>query len=875
MFKSLTNVFSRLKKRTDESSSRALTEQLQDEIKRRAEVERELLREREETQLILDSIPSLIFLKNTENGIRRINRAAENSIGRKRCDVEGRHSREIFPEMADKYHTDDLQVIESDTAKLGYVQQIKDRWVRTDKIPFRGESGSVSGILVVATDITAEKNAEEMIQLAFDATPTGLMTVDQHQQIVTANSSVAEIFGYEPGELVGKPIETLIPERFRAAHGSHFQQFANAPSHRAMGVGRELAGLRSNGDEFPIEISIRPIQTASGPHVLASVVDVSERNAREAKLTRYAELVEKTSQMARVGGWEVDVATQQVTWSDEVCRIHDVAIGYHPEINEAINFYSDEAKPLIVAAIEVAQTELRGWDLELQLVTATGKRKWVRAIGEPRVVDGAVVALTGTFQDINSRKRTEQALQLTQATVDQALDAIMFFREDGSIQYANDQASTFLRYSAEELASVTAAQIDTRHAGEAWNKHWDAVEAAGDLIENSEHTRSDGTTYECEIRCSYRKIDGQELLVYIVHDTTAANRERALRDTLFEGTVTGHMMFNQNGVIECNAALVSMFRVATKADLIGRDPTDFLPEFQPNGHRSLDMREKTIEEVFRTGQARLDWNYRREDGTEFPAEVTVRVVNLESGPAILVDIYDITERHQAETAIRRSNEDLTQFAYVASHDLQAPLRGVAGFAEFLQADYAEALDETANGYIKHIVAGCDRMSQLIQDLLEFSRVGRTTAEFKPSDLNQVLDDVLDTLSTEIGEADISIKRNSLPTCNVDAGQITRVFENLIGNAIKYRGDEKPEVRIQATPTPDAWQIEISDNGIGIEQKHQTKVFDIFQRLHGQEAYPGTGIGLSICRKIVERHKGRIWLDSEPGRGTTFYFTLSK
>lgn len=232
---------------------------------------------------------------------------------------------------------------------------------------------------------------------------------------------------------------------------------------------------------------------------------------------------------------------------------------------------------------------------------------------------------------------------------------------------------------------------------------------------------------------------------------------------------------------------------------------------------------------------------------------------------------DLLKRQTAD--LKRSNAELEQFAYVASHDLQEPLRMVASFAQLLSRRYAGRLDSKADEYIEYVVDGAKRMQQLICDLLSLSRVGTRSGEFQEVVLDGVLSEVLLNLGPAIQEEGATVTHERLPSILGDRGQMAQLFQNLIGNSMKFHGPEPPRVHISAAEAGQGWTVSVSDNGIGIAAAHSNRVFQIFQRLHSRERYPGTGIGLAICQKIVERHGGRIWFDSVPGAGTTFRFTV--
>lgn len=223
--------------------------------------------------------------------------------------------------------------------------------------------------------------------------------------------------------------------------------------------------------------------------------------------------------------------------------------------------------------------------------------------------------------------------------------------------------------------------------------------------------------------------------------------------------------------------------------------------------------------------------------------------------------------------LERKNKELEQFAYVASHDMQEPLRTISSFVELLQQQYKGNLDERANTYLSYIFEASDRMQVLINDLLEHSRIGRKK-ELKQVDCNLVLKEVLADLDTAISETSAEITTGSLPVISGYPTEIKQLFQNLIFNSIKFRQKNiPPGIKISAEKKGNAWQFAFADNGIGIAKEYNEKIFIIFKRLHTRNEYKGSGIGLSHCKKIVDLHKGKIWLESEPGKGATFYFTL--
>jgi signal transduction histidine kinase len=223
--------------------------------------------------------------------------------------------------------------------------------------------------------------------------------------------------------------------------------------------------------------------------------------------------------------------------------------------------------------------------------------------------------------------------------------------------------------------------------------------------------------------------------------------------------------------------------------------------------------------------------------------------------------------------LERSNRELEQFAYVASHDLQEPLRMVAGYTQLLAKRYGDKLEGDGVEFIAYAVDGVKRMQTLIQDLLQFSRLGTRGKPLAQVDCEEVLSETLRILELSIRERHALVTHDPLPQVSADRAQLVQLFQNLIGNAIKYSADRQPIIHIGASQTGRSWRFSVKDNGIGIDPQYHERIFLIFQRLHGKAEYPGTGIGLAVCKKIVERHGGRIWVESELGKGATFLFTL--
>lgn len=256
--------------------------------------------------------------------------------------------------------------------------------------------------------------------------------------------------------------------------------------------------------------------------------------------------------------------------------------------------------------------------------------------------------------------------------------------------------------------------------------------------------------------------------------------------------------------------------------------------------------------------------------TEYDVNFVKSVANL---LAAAIERQEYQNELEATIAqLEASNDRLEQFAYAASHDMQEPLRMVSSYLQLIDDRYEDVLDEDGQEFLEYAVGGAERMREMINGLLEYSRVDKGE-EFAPTDCNRIVDEVMEGLQVTIDESDAEITTDSLPTVHADEGQLMQVFQNLLANAIKYHGEEPPQIEITAELTHQEWVISVQDNGIGIDREGADKIFDVFQRLHSRQERSGTGVGLALCERIIERHNGRIWVESEPGEGSTFSFTL--
>lgn len=339
------------------------------------------------------------------------------------------------------------------------------------------------------------------------------------------------------------------------------------------------------------------------------------------------------------------------------------------------------------------------------------------------------------------------------------------------------------------------------------------------------------------------------------------------------------ILANSNGSISfINKHAEKLFGY-TRDELTGRNISVLLPQRFRENHPIMVKHFMSKPEARPMGAGR-DLFAVKKDGTVFPIEIGLSPINLNEEKFALASIIDITIRKTLEEretlhikAIEAQNKELEQFAYIASHDLREPLQSISSFIQLIASDYSDNIDEIGQESIKYIMEAITRMKNLVQGLLDYSRLGKK-AELTELDCNKIVEDVLTDLSFAIIESKAEFDIGILPVLYGFDVELRLLFQNLIGNAIKFRKKNTiPQITISAEKTKHEWTFKISDNGIGIHPDYFHKIFTIFQRLHRREEYEGTGIGLAHCRKIVDLHHGDIWVESEPDKGSTFYFTI--
>ena len=500
----------------------------------------------------------------------------------------------------------------------------------------------------------------------------------------------------------------------------------------------------------------------------------------------------------------------------------------------------------------------------------------------------ALVAAMAVWASVTmSRRLRSLSLVSERATaqaqlLDMTLDAIFVRDLEGVITYWNDGARRLYGWTAPDAIGRPASGLLSSTYPQPEDSILTEVRERGSWEGELTQTARDGSGRLVESRWAPER-DGHGHVIGILEvnrDITDRRGAELRFQRLLEAAPDAIVIVGDDGRIRlANQRVEDLFGYAAD-DLVGQTVEVLLPERFRDGHMGHRLDFAAMPRARQMGLG-LELVARRHDGTEFPVEISLGPLETKEGILVSAAIRDITGRKEVERrlavqadALASSNAELEQFAYVASHDLQEPLRKVASFCRLLQRNYGGRLDEKADTYIEYAVDGAVRMQDLINDLLDFSRLGRRELAPEPTDTRAVASRAVRNLDASIEEAGATVEVGDLPVVRAEPAHLTQLFQNLIGNAVKFRAPERPmKVEVGARRDGDLWLFWVRDNGIGIEPQYAERIFVVFQRLHGREQYPGTGIGLAICRRVVERLGGTIWMESQPGEGSTFFWTL--
>jgi PAS domain S-box-containing protein len=749
------------------------------------------------------------------------------------------------------------------------------------------------------TDISASEESGAKYRNLLEAAPDAMVVVNQSGEIVLLNVQAEKQFGYHRDELLAQKVTNIIPEGFAERLIADDLRSAADALAQQIGTGIELVARRKDGSEFPIELMLSPLESAEGILVTAAIRDISVRKEAEMRLARmegrYRGLLEAAPDAMVVvnQGGEIVLLNVQA----------EKQFGYHRDelLGQKVKNIIPEgfAERLIADRTRSAADALAqkiGTGIELTARRKDGSEFPIEIMLSPlESADGTLV--TAAIRDISVRKAAEKHLAQMEGRyrglLEAAPDAMVVVNQGGEIVLLNVRAERQFGYRRDELLGQQVKNIIPE--GFAERLIADDLRSAADALAQQIGTgieltgrRKFGSEFPIEIMLSPLESPEGILVTAAIRDISVrkaaevhlAQMEGRYRG-LLEAAPDAMVVVNQGGeIVLLNVQAEKQFGYR-RDELVGQMVKNIIPEgfAERLVADALRSDEDALAQQIGTG---IELIAQRKDGSEFPIELMLSPLESAEGILVTAAIRDITMRREAEAhllekvdELNRSNVELGQFAYIASHDLQEPLRMVASYTQLLSRRYKGKLDADADEFIAFAVDGASRMQRLIQDLLAYSRVGTKGQDLLDTSSEDAFSQALVNLRGAIEASGALVTHDPLPSVMADEMQLTQLFQNLVGNAIKYQGAGIPHVHISAAKYgAKKWTFSVQDDGLGIDSQYFDKIFGMFQRLHKREEFAGTGIGLAICKKIVERHGGIISVESQLGHGSKFSFALA-
>jgi len=800
------------------------------DVRQRVQAERELQRERDLLHTLMDNIPDFIYFKDTASRFTRINRAQARALGLEDpAEALGKTDFDYFtPEHAQEAFEDEQTILRTGKPVINKIERASRPgqppvWVSTTKMSIRDLKGEVIGTFGVSRDMTERRQAEEALRASeekfravSDTANDAIISADQSGKIRYWNAAAERIFGYSESEVLGKPLTLLIPQRLRDKHEKGMQRYLETGQSHLLGKTVELAGLRKDGSEFPLDLSLASWRTAEGVFFTGLVRDITVRKQAEKALLEAKEDLERR-------------VAERTAELDEVNAQLKSELALRQRAQEAERQTQERFRFLF------AHNPLPMWVYDLESLQFLE-------------VNGAAIEQYGYSREEFLRMR------------------ITDIRPPEDIPKL--------------LKSVQNSKPGLQHSG-IW-----------------QHRRKDGEIIECEIISHSLDWGGRGAVLTVAQNVTERRKaERALRESELRlrriVDLVPHRIFARNQA--------GRFLLANRAvaEFWGTEVVQVVGKTFHSLHRYPEEAAQILRndlEVIESGVPKHKLEERLTNASgEQRILLTTRIPFSDAawgGQVVLGVSIDITDLKRAEEEIRRLNEslesrvqertaqleeankELEAFTYSVAHDLRAPLRHMSGFARILVEDYGPALDENARHYLDRVSGGARHMGQLVDDLLNLSRVGRKELSLQLTPLDSLVKSALDELGPELAGREIEWRIRPLPSINCDATLLKQVFVNLLSNAVKYtRTRERAVIEVGQTTHDQQRVVFVRDNGIGFDMAYSRKLFGIFQRLHSSKDFEGTGVGLAIVQRILQKHGWRIWTEAAINQGATFFFTV--
>jgi PAS domain S-box-containing protein len=751
--------------------------------------------------------------------------------------------------------------------------------------------------------------SEANFNTIIDNSPLGILISEGRSIISIANRAICDLLGYSEEELIGLRVMDLIHPEDKGESNKAFLAFLTSQN---SSFEMETRYLTKNGDSIWLKVNSSMIFDDSGLPVygIALLEDITQRKVQEELILEKQQDLEEAQRIANLGSWTYDADTNEISWSDQIFQI----FGYSPDTHlKPVEIFYEHIHPEDKSAyVELLNTHLADQtvdcfeDVQLRIHTKEKELKHLVTSGE-FIFDtsGIKTGAKGTLLDISRVIAAEKEVQESKTRFEIIFEnsplGIVMVSPKAHIVQANTAFCEMLGYTESELLDLSLIELtypeDIEETGKQMRR---AMEEGLDRFELKQRIKTkDGTPIWMSYTGTHLHDDQGELsfgIGIIENITHQREAQLALQESIekfrgfMEQSLDGILLTDQAGkVVEWNQGMETNTGIPSE-DTIGKYIWDIQGQILPEDRRNLTsvdelkalyfdyLETNKTDQVQQIGESVI----RRTNGENRSIQIASFPIQTEKGILIGSIHRDITDQKAAQTIreeltaeLDRSNKELEQFAYIASHDLQEPLRKIQSFGERLTAKYTDGLDERGRDFVLRMQDAANRGQKMVEALLLYSRVTTQGQPFVQTDLSSVLNEVLGDLEIQIDEQGGKVYVGKMPTISADPTQMRQLFQNLISNALKFHPENEPPVVEVQYQNSDPGQVIISvaDQGIGFDEAYSEQIFQPFQRLHGRSEYEGSGIGLSVCKKIVERHNGSIWVESQQGVGTTFFISL--
>jgi PAS domain S-box-containing protein len=899
------------------------------DVSERKQIENTLAAERNLMRTLIDYLPSHIFVKDLNSRFVIVNPGVVEQLGATSMDeVIGKADFDFYPDqdVARGYYEVEQEIMRTGKPLINMEHYIHDpgggaRWILETKVPLRDLDGKITGLVGLNHNITERKQVEEALRQSeeqnraiVESAHDAFIVIDSDGIITNWNPQAEKTFGWTREEALGRLLtETIIPTQYREAHKQGLAHFLATGEGQVLNKRIELTAIHREGHEFSVELTITPIKMGSRYIFSAFLHDITERKHAEQQIVKardfYLTLFEAFPTLIWRSGTDAKCNYFNRTWLEFTGRTLEQELGdgwaegVHPD-----DF--DDCLRRYLTAFEARQPFV----LEYRLRHHSGEYRWIVDHGRPyNNLDGAFAGYIGACYDITKRKQAEAELMRSQLFLERIANTtpdVLYVQDIVEVRtlYVNREIMTVLGYTQEQILEIGPDGASKMLSPDDLPRYLEQFSRLRDL--------QDGEVMETEYRV--KRADGAWRWIYtrlcpFLRDPDGSVRQviGLSRDVTERKEAEEELQQSKNFVERITHTSPDILYVFDLADMrtiyvnreiladLGYTPDQIL-ELGPNWHAKLLHPDVRANAEDRLRQRRL-----LKDGEVHEFEMVLMHANGQwhyfynretvflRGPdgavqQIIGVSHDITDRKRAELEIRRLNDDLREyataleavineleaFAYSVSHDLRAPLRAIDGFSRILVDEYSSHLPADAERYLQKVRNNSQKMGQLIDDLLAFSRLSRQPIKKQRINLSGLIAPVLDDLWQSNPDRQIEFFVEDLDACLADPALLKQVMVNLLSNAVKFTGKQRvAQITVGCQTIGDQRAFYVKDNGVGFDMQYSDKLFGVFQRFHRAEDYEGTGVGLAIVKRIIQRHGGSIWAESAVGKGTTFYFTL--